>query len=195
MRYFVPVLHFLFHIGYFGPLDSSFLVLPFGNDLVVVGLVARHSHGAPWYVVSAALGSTIGASLLALVSRKLGEEGIRKFAGDSRYEKLKKKIGNRSGAAVGLAGLAPPPFPFTMVIAAVAALEYPVWRIALVNFISRGVRFTALCFLAIHFGRQVLQIARSSPFEWSMIAFVFLCAAASGISLWKWFRKTSGKQS
>jgi membrane protein DedA with SNARE-associated domain len=82
-----------------------------------------------------------------------------------------------------------------MVIAAAAALQYPIWRIALANFISRGVRFAALCFLAIHFGRQVLQIARSAPFEWTMIGFTALCAIASGFSLWKWFRKTSGKRS
>lgn len=195
MRFFRPILHFLFHIGYFGPLlmgvlDSSFLVLPFGNDLVVVGLVARHHQGAPWYALSAAVGSTIGAVILSLVARKLGEEGIRKLAGDKRYEKLKNKIGKRSGIAIVIAGLAPPPFPFTTVIAAVAALDYPIWRIALFNFFARGVRFAALCFLALRFGREVIQISRSAPFEWTMVAFIFLCFAASAFSIWKWLRKT-----
>lgn len=198
MRFFRPILHFLFHIGYFGPLvmgilDSSFLVLPFGNDLVVVGLVASHHHGAPWYAISAACGSTIGAVILALVARKLGEEGIRKLAGDARYEKLKNKIGKRSAIAVAVAGLAPPPFPFTTVIAAVAALDYPIWRIALVNFFARGIRFAALTFLALHFGREVLQISRSAPFEWTMVAFIFLCFAASAFSIWNWLRKTRRK--
>lgn len=41
MKFFHPLLQFLLHIGYFGPLlmgvlDSSFLFLPFGNDLLVV---------------------------------------------------------------------------------------------------------------------------------------------------------------
>lgn len=195
MKFFRPLLQFLFHIGYFGPLlmgifDSSFLVLPFGNDLVVVGLVARHHQGAPWYALSAACGSTIGAVILALVARKLGEEGIRKLAGDTRYEKLKNKIGKRSAIAIAVAGLAPPPFPFTTVIAAVAALDYPIWRIALVNFLARGVRFTILCFLALRFGRQVLQISRSAAFEWTMVAFIVLCFAASAFSIWNWLRKT-----
>lgn len=53
-------LHFLLHIGYFGPLvmgvlDSSFLILPFGNDLTVVGMVAHHHQGAGWYILSALL--------------------------------------------------------------------------------------------------------------------------------------------
>ena len=119
MKFFLPLLHFIFSIGYFGPLlmgvlDSSFLVLPFGNDILVVGLVAHNHHGIPIYVLSAACGSTLGVLMLALVSRKLGEEGIRKLAGQKRYEKLKNHIGSHAGPAIALGGLAPPPFPFTV---------------------------------------------------------------------------------
>ncbi|HEY1766329.1 MAG TPA: VTT domain-containing protein [Terracidiphilus sp.] len=194
MNILAPFFRFLLHIGYLGPfvmgvLDSSFLVLPFGNDLVVVGLVARHRHGAPWYVVSAALGSTVGALALALVCRKLGEQGLRKFAGDKRYEKLKNRIGQRAGLAVAVAGLAPPPFPFTTVIAAVSALDYPLWRILLVNFLARGLRFAALAWLALKYGRAVIAIAQSAPFRWSMLVFILLCLVASGFSVWHWLRR------
>lgn len=194
MKFFAPLLHFLFRLGYFGPfvmgvLDSSFLILPFGNDLVVVGSVARHHQGIPWFVLSAACGSTIGACLLALVSRKLGEEGIRRISGDARYEKLKKRIGSRSGIAVAVAGLAPPPFPFTTVIAAVSALDYPLWKLLLMNFLARGARFTILAILALKFGRAVLRIANSAPFKWTMAAFVLLCLIASVFSVLHWLRK------
>ncbi|HEX4141062.1 MAG TPA: hypothetical protein VHY09_11985, partial [Candidatus Methylacidiphilales bacterium] len=146
MKVLAPVVHVLFHIGYLGPflmgiLDSSFLVLPFGNDFLVIALVVRHPGDVPWYVVSAAAGSTGGAFLLASVSKKLGEQGIRKIFGRSRYDKLKKRVGSRSGFAVALAGLAPPPFPFTVVIAGVAAVGYPRWKIMVTNFFSRGSRF------------------------------------------------------
>ena len=40
-----------------GVLDSSFLFLPFGNDLLVVSLVARHHQGFIVYVLLAATGS------------------------------------------------------------------------------------------------------------------------------------------
>lgn len=172
-----------------GVLDSSFLILPFGNDLVVVGSVARHHQGIPWFVLSAACGSTIGACLLALVSRKLGEEGIRRISGDARYEKLKKRIGSRSGIAVAVAGLAPPPFPFTTVIAAVSALDYPLWKLLLMNFLARGARFTILAILALKFGREVLRIANSAPFKWTMVGFVLLCLIASVFSVLHWLRK------
>lgn len=194
MKFFSPLLHFLFRLGYFGPfvmgvMDSSFLILPFGNDLLVVGSVARHHQGIPWFVLSAACGSTVGACLLALVCHKLGEEGIRRISGDARYEKLKKRIGRRSGIAVAVAGLAPPPFPFTTVIAAVSALDYPLWKLLLMNFLARGARFAILAILALKFGREVLRIANSAPFKWTMAAFVLLCLIASVFSIMHWLRK------
>jgi membrane protein YqaA with SNARE-associated domain len=200
VKYFLPLLHFFFHIGYFGPLlmgvlDSSFLVLPFGNDLLVVGLVARNHHGIPFYVLAAACGSTLGALTLALVSRKLGEEGISKLAGQKRYDKLKSHIGSHAGPVVALGGLAPPPFPFTMVIAAAAALDYPLWRLLTINFFARAARFALLSWLALKFGQQVLAIAKSKPFEWGMAAFIFLCVVGSAFSLWRWFRRSRSQNS
>ena len=172
-----------------GILDSSFLILPFGNDLVVVGLVAQHPKGLALYVISAAIGSCAGALLLVLVARKLGEEGVRRIAGDKKYEKLKKRVGNRSAVAILLAGLAPPPFPFTTVIAAVGALDYPIWRILAFNFLARGIRFTVLGLLALKFGKAVLEIAKSPAFEWTMIGFIVLCLVASGLSIQHWMKK------
>jgi membrane protein YqaA with SNARE-associated domain len=172
-----------------GMLDSSFLVLPFGNDLLVLGLVAQHPYGTPWYVLSAACGSTIGAAILALVSHKLGEEGLRKIVGEKRYPRLKKRIGNHSAAAVAVAGLAPPPFPFTTVIAAVSAFDYSLWRILLINFVTRAARFAVLSMLAMKFGKQVLRIAQSAPFKWGMAVFIAACLVASGFSIWHWLRK------
>ncbi len=194
MKYVMPLLQFILHLGYFGPLvmgvlDSSFLVLPFGNDLVVVGLVAQNHKGFPWYVLSAACGSTCGALLLALVARKLGEEGIQRFAGKRRYDKMKNRVGSHSGVAIALAGLAPPPFPFTTVIAGAAALKYPIWRLLTINFFARSVRFTLLSILALRFGRQILNVAKSTPFEWGMAVFIGLCTIASALSIVHWLRK------
>lgn len=194
MKFVGPLLYSIFRLGYFGPLamgilDSSFLVLPFGNDLVVVGLVAHNHKGAAWYILSAACGSTLGALLLALVARKLGEEGIKKFAGEKPYEKMKSRVGSHAGIAVALAGLAPPPFPFTTVIAGAAALNYPLWALLTINFFAREARFTLLSILAIKFGRQILGVAKSEPFQWGMAAFISLCVIASGISIAHWLRK------
>ena len=200
-HFFRPFLYFLFHLGYFGPfvlgiLDSSFIVLPFGNDLLVVGLIAHRHAGFFFYVLSAACGSTLGVFLLSSVARKFGEEGIRKVAGQKQFDRLKKHIGARSGVAVAIGCLAPPPFPFTMVIAAASALGYSLWRMAVISFVSRGVRFTILGVLAIQFGTSILHIAKSPVFVRSMVVFIALCLLASVFSLWHWVRSTrSDKQS
>jgi membrane protein YqaA with SNARE-associated domain len=173
-----------------GIMDSSFLFLPFGNDLLVVGLVAQHRHGVPFYVLSAAVGSTLGALVLALVARKVGEEGIRKMAGPKRFEKLQKHLSKRMEIAVAVGALAPPPFPYTIVIAAAAALNCALWRILTVNFFARAARFTLLAFLALKFGRHVLRIAQTAPFRWTMVGFIVVCLVGSGWSIWNWVRKS-----
>jgi membrane protein YqaA with SNARE-associated domain len=184
----------LLHLGYFGPLlmgvlDSSFLFVPFGNDLLVIALVARHHEGYPLYVLSAVCGSTCGALLLDLVARKAGEAGVQKVAGRSRFEYLKRKIGEKGGRAIVLGCLAPPPFPFTMVVATTSALGYPRKKLLTIVAAARAARFLILGYLAMRFGQQILRIAGSQPFRWTMIVFVIFCVAGSALSIAKWVRR------
>ena len=193
LKFFHPLLVFLIHLGYFGPLvmgvlDSSFLVLPFGNDLLLVWLVAERHHGAPWYVLAAATGSTLGALGLALVARKLGKEGICKLAGEKEFDRLQKKLSHRAAIAIALGALAPPPFPYTIVIAAASALDRSLPEILVTNFFARAARFALLSYLAMRFGKQVIHIAQSAPFRWTVGIFAILCLVASGFSIWKWVR-------
>jgi membrane protein YqaA with SNARE-associated domain len=192
---FRPLLAFVLHLGYFAPfvmgvLDSSFLFLPFGNDLVIVVLVTRHHNALPFYILSAACGSTLGVLILALVAGKLGEEGIQKLAGAKRFKKIQSRVNKRAGMAVVVSTLAPPPFPYTMVIATAAALQYSRMRLLAFNFLGRAIRFTILGVLALEFGRTLLGIANSSAFKWSMTVLVALCLIGSGFSIWQWASHT-----
>ncbi len=182
------------HMGYFGPfvmgiLDSSLLFVPFGNDLLVVGLVAQHHEGYLLYVLSAASGSVTGVALLDLIARRAGEEGLKRVAGERRFNYLHGKISKRGAWALVLACLAPPPFPFTMVVAINCALAYPRKKLFPVVFVSRGSRFLVLGFLAIRFGPAILRIAKTEPFKWVMIVFISFCMAGSVLSAVKWWRK------
>jgi membrane protein YqaA with SNARE-associated domain len=177
-----------------GILDSSFLFLPFGNDLLVVGLVAHHHQGYLLYVLSAVCGSTTGVFLLDLVARKAGEEGIQKVTGPARFKYLERKIGQRGGIALVLACIAPPPFPFTAVIATNSALGYPRRTLLLLVAISRGARFLILGYLALTYGRAILRVAKSDDFKWAMIAFIALCAVGSFFSVLNWVRKSRSRK-
>ena len=181
------------HVGLFGPLilgvlDSSFLFLPFGNDILLVVLIARSHQGIFWYVPIAAAGSTIGVFLLDLLVRKGGEEGLLKLLKPKRFEYFEKKMKRDAGIAIAVACIAPPPFPFTAVIAAASAFQYSRKRELTVVFFGRLVRFTLVGMAAILLGRDILRIARSSPFYWTMIGFIALCVVGSAISVREWIK-------
>ncbi len=191
--FFQTLLRFLLHLGYFGPfvmgvMDSSFLFLPFGNDLLVVAMVARHHQGYLLYVISAVCGSTLGVFLLDLVARKGGEVGVQKLAGPKLFRRLKAKMSQRGAVALVTGCLAPPPFPFTMMVATESALGFPKWRLLGIVAAARASRFLLLGFLALKFGRQILRIMSSTAFKWSMAGFIALCLIGSIFSILKWIR-------
>src|SRR5918995_2899550 len=75
-------------------LDSSFLVLPFGNDLLLIALVSSNRESLIWiaYVLVSAIGSVIGVFVIDLLMRKAGEKGLERFISQKRIEQLKAKI-------------------------------------------------------------------------------------------------------
>lgn len=173
-----------------GVADSSFLVLPFGNDLLLTVLVAGN-HALAWtYTPIAATGSVLGIVLLDLVCRKGGEAGLEKMVSKQRFTSLKQRMEKRAAYAVVLASIAPPPFPFTAVIAAASAFQYPRRKLFPIVFFARLVRFSIVSVLAVEFGRQIMEIVKSKPFFWAMIAFIIACAAGSIYSVIGWIRRS-----
>lgn len=171
-----------------GILDSSFLFLPFGNDLLLVILVARHHAYLPVYVVTASLGSALGVMLLDLVCRKGGVEGLKKMMSQRRLNYLKKKMSQNAAIPLIVTCLAPPPFPFTAVIAAASAFQYPRPRLLDYVFGARAARFTLIGLAAMYFGRSILRIANSPEFTWFMVGFSALCIIGSAMSVMRWIR-------
>jgi membrane protein YqaA with SNARE-associated domain len=189
------LLAWLVSLGLFGPLifgvaDSSFLFLPFGNDLLVVILTVRDHAHLPFYVVTAAIGSTLGVLLLDVVCRKGGEEGLKRMMKPRRLEYFKRRMGNQAAIAIGLACLAPPPFPFTLVIASASAFAYPRLRLLSLVFVARAIRFVIVGWLAIRFGRDILRIARAPETTWIMVGFIVLCIIGSAFQILQWVRRS-----
>lgn len=163
--------------------------------MLVAVLVARHHLFAWEYVPMAAAGSVLGIVLLDLICRTGGEAGLEKLTGRKRFEELESKMKKEAGYAVAVACLAPPPFPFTPVIAAASAFQYPRRKLLSIAFAARIVRFSIVAALAIIFGRQILSVERSPAFFWTMIGFVALCVIGSAFSIVGWIRHSrSGKK-
>lgn len=190
---FRPLFLFFLNIGWLGLvilgiLDSSFLFLPFGNDLLLVILVARHHEYLPFYVVAAALGSTTGVLLLDWACRKGGEGGLKKMMSRKRLEYLKRKMSQNAALPLVVACITPPPFPFTAVVAAASAFQYPRLRLLTYVFAARAVRFTLIGLAAIYFGRRILRMANSPAFVWFIVGFAVLCMIGSAFSVMRWIR-------
>lgn len=197
-----PLRHFfrfLLNLGGFGlvalgALDSSFLFMPFGNDLLLTALTMRHHLRLPLYVMEASSGSAAGVLCLDLAIRKLGKAGIEKMMSPRRFEYFKKKMSGRTAIALIVTCLAPPPFPFTPVIAAASSIEYPRPRLVSIVFFSRVLRFSIVGGLAILFGRQIVTIAKSPAFLWYMGGFTALCVIGSVISVTHWVRSSRSRE-
>lgn len=172
-------------------LDSSFLVLPFGNDLLLIALVSSNRDGPIWiaYVLVSALGSVLGVFIIDLLMRKTGEKGLERFLNQKRIDQLKTKIENKTFITVFLATLMPPPFPFTPAVMTASALQCSRGKLLGAVFVGRLVRFGAEAILALYFGRQVIAYLNSDVVSYVVYALIGIAIVASTLSLMRWLKR------
>ena len=190
------ILRFFLRLGVFGlflmsALDSSFLVLPFGNDLLLIALVSSNRDSLIWiaYVLVSALGSLVGVFVIDMLMRKAGEKGLERFISAKKIEKLKAKLENKAGITVFVATLIPPPFPFTPAVMTASALQSPRGQLLGAVFLGRLVRFGIEALLALYFGRQVIAFINSDVVTYFVYAFIAVALVLSTLSLLRWLKR------
>lgn len=172
-------------------LDSSFLVLPFGNDLLLVALVSSHRNSLIWilYVIVSAIGSVVGVLVVDLIMRKTGEKGLQRFVSEQKIERLKAKIENKAGITVFIATLIPPPFPFTPAVMTASALQVPRGKLLWAVFVGRLIRFGIEAVLALYFGRHVIAFINSEVVTYVVYGLMGIGIVLSTLSLLKWLHR------
>ena len=180
-----------FGLFLFSALDSSFLVLPFGNDILLIALTSADRRGWSWivYVIASALGSVVGVVVVDLLMRKTGEKGLERFVSPRRVEQLKQKIEKKAGVTVFVATLLPPPFPFTPVIMVASAFQYPRPKLFASVFVGRLCRYTIEAVLALYLGRRLIRYINSEAFGYFVYGLIGLAVVASIFSIVKWASK------
>lgn len=173
-----------------GMLDSSFLFMPLGNDLLLVAMTARNHSQMLYYAAMSAAGSVLGCLLVDVIFRKGGEQGLEKHLSPKRIEYIKRKVNARAGWAIAFACLMPPPFPFTPFIMGAAALQYSRRKMLAIVGSFRMVRFSTEGMLAILFGRRILKLAELSAVRYGIAALVILFVIGSGYSIYRWVRRS-----
>jgi membrane protein YqaA with SNARE-associated domain len=192
----LSIFRFFRRLGIFGlflmsALDSSFLVLPFGNDLLLVALVSSNRSSPMWiaYVLVSAIGSVLGVFVVDLLMRKTGEKGLERFVSARKIEKLKSKIENKAGLTVFVATLLPPPFPFTPAIMTASALQIRRGKLLASVFVGRLLRFGAEAILALYFGRQVIAFMNSDVVTYFVYALMAIAIVLSTLSVLRWLKR------
>jgi membrane protein YqaA with SNARE-associated domain len=190
------MLRFFLRLGIFGlfllsALDSSFLVLPFGNDLLLIALVSRDRSSLMWiaYVLVSALGSLVGVFIIDVIMRKAGEKGLEHFLSQKKIDKFKARMENKAGISVFVATLLPPPFPFTPVVMTASALQVPKGRLFGAVFVGRLVRCTTEAVLALYFGRKLIAYINSDVVTYVVYGLIAVAAVLSTLSLLTWLRR------
>ena len=172
-------------------LDSSFLVLPFGNDLLLIALVSSNRNSWIWigYVIVSALGSVVGVLIVDVIMRKAGEKGLERFVSAQRVEKLKQKLENKAGITVFFATLIPPPFPFTPVVMTASALQSPRGHMLIAVFLGRLLRFGIEAVLALYFGRQMIAFLNSDVVTYFVYGLIGIAVVLSTLSVLRWIKR------
>lgn len=174
-------------------LDSTVLfVIPFGNDALIVYLVARN-HELMWlYPLLMTAGSLLGAASTYWIGHKLGEKELPRFVSGKHLDRLKKRVSNAGAGTLALAAVLPPPFPLTPFVLTCGALEVNRRRFFALFGLMRLVRFGVEAVLADRYGRGVLRFLHSTTFE--VVVGVLIVAAfggtiVSGVVLWRRTRR------
>jgi membrane protein YqaA with SNARE-associated domain len=174
----------------FGLLDSSFLFIPLGNDLLVVALTAAHRERMLYYVLMATAGSVAGVDFTRWVSAKGGRKGIEGDRKSKRIAYIERKVKEHGGIAIATAALMPPPFPFTPFIIVAAALQYPRRKMLAMIDGCRSLRFVVDGLLAVIFGRKIISMAQSPWVQGFIIGLVVISMVGSAYSIFHWVRKS-----
>jgi membrane protein YqaA with SNARE-associated domain len=174
-------------------LDSSFLFLPFGNDLLLIALVSSKSRAWNWfaYVIVSAIGSVVGVFLLDLLMRKTGEQGLERFVSKQKLDRLRDRMSTKAGLTIFLATILPPPFPFTPVVMTASALQVSRQKLFSIVFAGRLIRFTFEAMLALYFGRRVIDYLNSDYVVYAVYGLIAVAVVGSVFSLLRWFHSES----
>ncbi len=176
-----------------GILDSSFLFMPLGNDLLMVAFTAQRPHRLALYAALATVGSVLGTLITESTSRKLGETGLEDRVPKKRLDFVRRRFEKHAALTLIGISLMPPPFPFTVFIIVAAALQYSRKRLLGCVAAGRAIRFTAIGLLAVFYGHQIIQMAQLPAVRWVIIGLAVISIVGSGLSIYKWIKKSRTK--
>jgi len=144
-------------------LDSSFISVPEGNDLLILGLsIGKEWTRVAYYVLLAAGGSISGSLFLFIIGRRGGSSLLKKRISPrslARMETLFRKYGP---VALILPCIMPPPCPYRVFVLSAGAFGIRLPHFILSVSLGRLARYSTWGVLGVHYGETVLQFLESN---------------------------------
>lgn len=160
-------------------LDSTFVPLPSSADALMLLLTAAHPRWMLLYAFMATAGSALGCWILYLISRRAGARALRRFS-EAKQKRVKELIERYDMAAVLVATLLPPPFPFKLFVITAGVFRFSLVRFMIAIVVGRAFRFLLEGYFAVRFGDQAKEIlARYYPWIGLGLAFAILIWVSS----------------
>jgi membrane protein YqaA with SNARE-associated domain len=188
-KYTAWILHLLTPLGIWGVFaiafaDSALLGMPV--DAIVAFYVYRDHRRLLFYVVMAALGSTVGSIPLYIVGYLGGEKVLRKRISEARFLQIHRSFEQHEFWALMFPGMLPPPMPFKIFVLGAAVFEMRFRDFLAAIFAGRFVRFLALASLTVWFGPQIVDLMGTVVRRhlWWLLA-----AVALGVFIWVLLRR------
>jgi len=140
-----------------GLLDNSVVPVPGSMDALTVVLAAQQRQLWWYYALMATLGSVIGGYATYQLGRKEGQEAIARRFSQAHMDRIHAQFERWGYGAVAIPAMLPPPMPMVPFLLAAGAAQYPRTKFVLALIVGRGIRYTALAFLASRYGRRILR--------------------------------------
>jgi membrane protein YqaA with SNARE-associated domain len=189
-------LRWLIHLGgpsliLLGLVDNSVIPLPGSTDIATILLAAHHSAMWVYYAVMATAGAILGGYLTYRMARKGGKETLEKKFSKKTTDKVYAIFSRWGFAAVAIPALMPPPFPIVPMLLAAGAMQYPTRKFLTALAVGRGIRFTILAYLGVHYGRHIVRLF--AQYYWPIL-FVLIAFSVLG-GLYGLFEYKRGQKS
>jgi membrane protein YqaA with SNARE-associated domain len=138
-------------------LDSTFVPLPSSADALMLLLTTAHPRWMLLYAFMATAGSALGCWILYLVSRRAGARALRRFS-EAKQKRVKDLIERYDMAAVLVATLLPPPFPFKLFVVTAGVFRFSLLRFMIAIVVGRAFRFLLEGYFAVRYGAEAKAI-------------------------------------
>jgi membrane protein YqaA with SNARE-associated domain len=193
-------LRWLIHLGgpsliLLGLADNSLIPMPGSTDVVTILLAAHHRNLWIYYAMMATVGAVLGGYLTYRMARRGGKETLEKRFSKRTTDKVYAIFSRWGFAAVAIPALLPPPFPIVPMLLAAGAMQYPTRKFLTALAVGRGIRFTILAYLGVHYGRHIVRLFALYywPILLVLVAFSVL-GGLYGLSEYKRAQKTNGPE-